>query len=160
MSKKKAAKKKVLPKKRKKVVSKRVRLVSAKEADNVIDQIRVAFSVSVIGSMVGIVLGSAIPLTTYVLTHYEWKEWVSIYTVLIAGGLAFSFKNVYQWGQAAFRDGWKAVGFVALIEGSMLFSQINWVNILGLSILIGINAIASGANLVLRPVVKKPIWER
>lgn len=156
---KKPKKKVVVTKKRKKVISKRVKLISIKEASSVIDQIRVAFSISAIGSVVGIVLGAAIPVTTFMVAHYEVKEFWSIYTGLVAGGLIFSAKNVFQWSRAAFRDPWKAAGFVALIEGAMIYSKIGWVNYLGLGILIAINAIASGANLVLKPEVKKPSLE-
>jgi hypothetical protein len=141
--------------------SKRVQLVSVREANSVIDQARIAFSVSAIGAVIGILLGSSIPLTTFMISHFEWQEWWSIYTLLIIGGLGFSFKNVYQWGKAAFRDSWKAGAFVLLCEGSMVFSKILWLEWMCLGILIGINAIASGANLVIKPpqVMKKPSWE-
>jgi hypothetical protein len=141
-------------------VVKRVKLLSIRDASSVIDQIRIAFSVSAIGSLVGIVLGASIPLTTFMIAHNEVKEAWSIYTFLVMGGLVFSAKNVFQWTKAAFRDTYKALGFVALIEGAMIFSHIQWINYLGLGILIAINAIASGANLVIKPVVvtKKPSW--
>ena len=141
--------------------SKRVQLLSIKDASSVIDQIRIAFSVSAIGSLVGIVLGASIPLTTFMIAHSEVKEFWSIYTALVAGGLLFSAKNVFQWTKVAFRDTYKAVGFVLLIEGAMIYSKIQWLNYLGLGILIAINAIASGANLVIKPaaVPKKPSWE-
>jgi hypothetical protein len=138
----------------------KVRLVSAKEAGNVIDQTRIAFSTSAIGTVVGIILGASIPLTTYMLAHYEMKEIWSIYTFLVIGGLIFSAKNVYQWGKSAFRDAWKAFGFVALVEGTMVFSKIEWLGYMGLGILIAINAIASGANLVIKPAKVKQSWER
>jgi hypothetical protein len=138
--------------------SRGVRLVSAKAADSVIDQTRIAFSVSVIGSITGLILGSVVPTTTYMISHYEWKEWLSIYTVLVVGGLAFSAKTVFLWGKSAFRDTAKALGFVTLVETAMIFSHIRWVNLLGLSILVGINAVATGANLVIKPE-KKPSWE-
>jgi hypothetical protein len=140
--------------------SKRVQLLSIKDASSVIDQIRIAFSVSAIGSLVGIVLGASIPLTTFMIAHHEVKEFWSVYTALVAGGLLFSAKNVYKWSKDAFRDSWKAVGFVLLIEGAMIYSKIEWVNFMGLGILIAINAIASGANLVIKPAVvpKKPSW--
>jgi hypothetical protein len=125
---------------------------------SVIDQVRLAFSVSAIGLCVGVILGASIPLTTFVISHFEWKEWLSIYTLLIIGGLGFSFKNVYQWGKAAFRDSWKAGAFVLLSDGTMVFSKIVWLQWMCLGILIGINAIASGANLVLKPEPKKPSW--
>lgn len=141
--------------------SNRIRLLSAREANSVIDQTRIAFSVSAIGSIVGIVLGASIPLTTYVIAHCEWSEVWSIYTILVLGGLLFSAKNVFRWSKDAFRDSWKAFGFVALIEGTMIFSKIQWLGYLGLGILIAINAIASGANLVIKPAVDKPkpSWE-
>jgi hypothetical protein len=138
--------------------SKRVKLLSARSVDSVIDQTRVAFSVSAIGSMVGLILGSSVPLTTFAIAHYEWKEILSVYSFIVVGGLVFSAKNVFVWGKGAFRDSWKAAGFVILMELTMIFSQIKWVSFMGLGILIAINAIASGANLVIKPQ-KKPSWE-
>ncbi len=138
--------------------SKRVKLISARSIDSVIDQTRVAFSVSVIGSMVGLILGASVPLTTFAIAHYEWKEILSVYSFLVVGGLIFSAKNVFVWGKGAFRDSWKAAGFVILMELAMIFSQIKWVSFMGLGVLIGINAIASAANLVIKPQ-KKPSWE-
>ena len=138
----------------------RMRLLSARAADSVIDQVKIAFSVSAIGLMIGLILGASVPLTTYFISHYEWKEVWSIYSLLVAGGLIFSANSVYFWTKAAFRSGIKALGFVILTELGMIFSHIAWINLLGLSILIGINAIASGANLVLKPQVKKKLsWE-
>jgi hypothetical protein len=126
-------------------------------ADSVIDQVRVAFSVSAIGLIVGLVLGASVPLTTYFISHYEWKEVWSVYSLLVAGGLIFSANSVYFWTKAAFRSGIKALGFVILTELGMIFSHIAWISLLGLSILIGINAISSGSNLVLKPP-KKPSY--
>ena len=146
------------PVKRVRVKSKRVKLVSVRAANNVIDQTRIAFSVSAIGSLVGIVIGSAVPLITYTIAHHEWKDWLTIYSVLIVGGLLFSANSVFFWTKAAFRSSIKALGFILLVEGAMVFSGIHWVNLLGLSILIGINAVSTGANLVMKPE-KKPSWE-
>jgi hypothetical protein len=156
-----AGKAKAQPKRSGAAKSNRIRLLSAREANSVIDQTRIAFSVSAIGSIVGIVLGASIPLTTYVIAHCEWSEVWSIYTILVLGGLLFSAKNVFRWSKDAFRDSWKAFGFVALIEGTMIFSKIQWLGYLGLGILIAINAIASGANLVIKPAAEKPkpSWE-
>jgi len=130
-------------------------------ADSVIDQVKIAFSVSAIGLCIGVVLGASVPLTTYFISHYEWREFWSIYSLLVAGGLIFSANSVYFWTKSAFRSGIKALGFVVLTELGMIFSHIAWISLLGLSILIGINAIASGANLVLKPQVvkKKHSWE-
>jgi hypothetical protein len=138
--------------------SKRINLISARSIDSVIDQTRVAFSVSVIGSMVGIVLGGSIPLICYTIAHHEWTEWLSVYTLLVCGGLIFSAKTVFGWGKAAFRDSYKALGFILLVEGTMVFSSIRWINLLCLAILIGVNAVSTGANLVIKPQ-KKPSWE-
>lgn len=156
--KKKTQKKTDIKPKVKRQKSKRVKLLSARSADSVIDQTRIAFSVSVIGSMVGLILGASVPLTTFAIAHYEWKDVLSIYSLLVVGGLVFSAKNVFVWGKNAFRDSWKAIGFVVLIEGAMVCSHIPWVSFMGLGILIAINAIASGANLVIKPQ-KKPSWE-
>ena len=139
---------------------KRVQLVSIRDADSVIDQTKIAFSVSAIGACVGILLGSSIPLSTYMIAHHEWNCWISIYTILILGGLLFSANSVFFWTKAAFRNTAKALGFVALVEGILIFSHIQWLSYLSLVILIGINAVSTGANLVLKPTVpKKQSWE-
>lgn len=140
--------------------SKRVQLLSVREASSVIDQIRIAFSVSAIGAIVGIVLGASIPLTTYMIAHREVVEFWSFYTALVAGGLIFSANSVFFWTKAAFRSSVKALGFVVLIEGAMILSKIEWLGYLGLGILIAINAVASGANLVIKPLAppKKPSY--
>jgi hypothetical protein len=130
-----------------------------RSADSVIDQVRVAFSVSAIGLVVGLVLGASVPLTTYFISHYEWKEPWSVYSLLVIGGLTFSANSVYFWTKSAFRSGIKALGFVLLTEIAMVFSHISWINFLCLGILIAINAVSSGANLVIEPKVKKPSWE-
>lgn len=140
--------------------SKRVQLVSAREASSVIDQIRIAFSVSAIGAVIGIVIGASIPLATYHTAHHEWKEFWSVFSALICGGLLVSAKSVFLWSKDAFRDSWKAFGFVILIEGTMVFSHTTWLAYMCLGILMFINAVAAGAGLVIKPqVVKKPSWE-
>jgi hypothetical protein len=146
------------PKKVRKPYKKREPKLSIHSADSVIDQTKLAFSVSAIGSITGIVLGSVVPLMAYMEAHYELhmadaklEDYWSIYTVLTLGGMLFSAKSVFYWTKSAFKDSMKAFGFVCLVEGSMIFSHISWVGWLGLAILIGINAIASAANLVLKP---------
>jgi hypothetical protein len=140
---------------------KRVQLLSAKDARSVIDQIRIAFSVSAIGAVIGILIGASIPLATYHTAHYEWKEFWSIFSALICGGLLVSAKSVFLWSKDAFRDSWKAFGFVVLIEGTMIFSNTTWLVYMCLGILMFINAIAAGAGLVIKPAAepKKHSWE-
>ena len=139
----------------------RVKLLSIKDARSVIDQIKIAFSVSVIGAVIGIVIGASIPLATYWTAHHEWKEFWSIFSALICGGLLVSAKSVFLWSKDAFRDSWKAFGFVVLIEGTMIFSHTTWLAYMCLGILMFINAIAAGAGLVIKPEAppKKPSWE-
>lgn len=68
---------------------------------------------------------------------------------LIAFGALFSAKSVYGWGLSLFAlDKWKAIGYCVLIEGVMVISPIEWLRLLAMIFLVGINVIATGANLM------------
>jgi hypothetical protein len=68
-------------------------------------------------------------------------------SALVAGGLVYSAKTVWQWGRLAFACPWKATGFVLLLEGVMVLSRIEWLSVAALVYLVGINAIATGCLL-------------
>jgi len=102
-----------------------------------------------LATSIGAVLGGFVPASCFVLAHLEIAKefWYDPKTALVIGGLVFSAKTVYQWGKMAFRDGSKALGFVLLIEGVMIFSGTTWLAHLALALLVGINAVATGAIL-------------
>lgn len=70
-------------------------------------------------------------------------------TYLVLGGLLFSAKTVFAWGALAFRDRWKAAGFVVLLEGVMITSSVPMLALTLLAILVAINGIATGCTLSL-----------
>jgi len=70
--------------------------------------------------------------------------------LLILGGLVFSATSVVRWGYQAFGHSWaKAIGFVVLVEGTLILSPIQWLSIGALIYLVLINAVATGTTLAL-----------
>ncbi len=102
-----------------------------------------------LATFIGSVLGGFVPVSCFVLAHIEIAKefYTDPKTFLLLGGLVFSAKTVYQWGKMAFRDGSKALGFVLLIEGVMVFAATGWLSQLALGLLVVINAVATGATL-------------
>ncbi len=68
--------------------------------------------------------------------------------LLVAGGLTYSAMTVYSWSKVAFRHSLKAVGFVVLLEGAMTFVPNIWIGLPSLGLLVVINGLATGTNLV------------
>jgi hypothetical protein len=101
---------------------------------------------SLVALTLGSLLGAFVPATTYVVVHVGGLLSVGNGRVtaapfghpgwaLVAGGLAFSATTVYRWGCSAFRPSvgpltllellythCKALGFVLLVEGTLLLS--------------------------------------
>lgn len=123
---------------------KRVRSRTTRKAPAVVAQVRSAVG-SPIALALGCILGGFVPLASYVLAHLPAPAWYL--WALVAGGLLFSAKTVYQWGAAAFADAWKAGGFVLLLEGVMTYAPVPWLALSALGVLVGINAIATGCAL-------------
>jgi hypothetical protein len=96
-----------------------------------------------LAAVVGALLGALVPIATYTVAHLELAGWRDPRAALVAAGLLFSAKTVWQWGRQAFACPWKATGFVLLTEGVMVTSSIGWLAQLALAYLIGINAIAT-----------------
>jgi hypothetical protein len=96
-------------------------------------------------------LGGFVPLASFFVAHFELSAITPLYTqralYLVLGGLAYSAKTVWQWGTLAFQNGFKAFGFVVLLEGVMVTSHILWLSIAALVYLMAINGIATGCNL-------------
>lgn len=118
----------------------------------VVGQIKTAFSRgSRLATIIGLILGGFVPVGSFVVCHEELPRetgWVAFYLlVLLAGGLLFSAKTVWQWSAAAFQDRWKATGFVLLIEGIMVGSKTSWLAWGALAILVVVNGVATGATL-------------
>lgn len=96
-----------------------------------------------LAAVVGAALGALVPIATYTVAHLELHGWRDPRAALVAAGLLFSAKTVWQWGRQAFACPYKATGFVLLTEGVMVTSGIQWLSQLALAYLIGINAIAT-----------------
>lgn len=113
--------------------------------------------------VIGAIVGAFVPVAVFALAghvmgeHHNpvtaWNESTEnrYLLVMIAAGCLFSAKSVFGWGLSAFAgDRFKALGYVALIEGAMIFSPFLWLRILAGCYLLAINAIATGANLMER----------
>ncbi len=118
----------------------------------VVDQIKLSFGKgSRLATSVGLVLGSFVPIGSFVVCHHElpvangWRY--AALLALIGGGLIFSGKSVFQWTSAAFGDRLKAAGFVVLVEGIMVLSQVPELSLSALALLVAVNGIASAAIL-------------
>lgn len=102
-----------------------------------------------LASFLGGVLGGFVPVATYVLSHAELPQrwWIDPRAYIVAGGLLYSAKTVLRWGQLAFGDRWKAIGFVVLTEGVMVLSHTQALSLTALAVLVGINATATAVAL-------------
>jgi hypothetical protein len=120
----------------------------------VVEQVRQAFRpANRLATFVGFLLGGFVPLATYVVAHYEHDLSRPLYaqltTLLVFGGLFYSARTVFAWGNLAFRAPIKAIGFVVLIEGVMVSSATPWLRVAALAYLVMINGIATGVTLSL-----------
>jgi len=135
----------------------RSRLVSARGCRRdmaVVDEVELACHPrSRLATGLGVILGGVIPIATYLEAHYDLSTAEPLHTqaaaYMVAGGLLFSAKTVFAWGKRAFSDGWKAAGFVLLLEGVMITSGVRVLPLVLLAILVAINGIATGCALSL-----------
>jgi hypothetical protein len=123
-------------------------------AMGVVDQVVLALRPSNrLATLLGFVLGGVVPIATYVEAHLDLDASRPLYeqvaTFLVVGGLMFSGKTVFAWAERAFRDAWKAAGFVLLLEGVMITSNVPVLPLALLCILVAINGIATGCVLSL-----------
>lgn len=119
----------------------------------VVEQVRVACSKSHrLATFVGALLGAIVPFSTYMVAHNElpdpaWEPRFLLCLALVAGGLLYSARTVYQWGELALTSKVKALGFTVLLEGVMTCSHQEWLSVTALVYLCAINAIATGVTL-------------
>lgn len=112
-----------------------------------------------LATFAGFLLGGLVPMATFAVAHYEVSGFFSDpRALLVLGGLLFSAKTVYAWGTLAFQNAAKALGFVVLVEGVMVFSATPWLAFVCLAYLITINGIATGC-LLSRGVYKPAVDE-
>ncbi len=120
----------------------------------VVDQVVLAFSLrNRLAAVLGFILGGVVPIATYAEAHVDLDAARPLHeqaaTYLVVGGLLFSGKTVFAWAKSAFRDAWKAAGFVLLLEGVMITSHVAVLPLVLLGILVAINGIATGCILSL-----------
>jgi hypothetical protein len=118
----------------------------------VVTQVRTAFSSqNRLAMVLGFFLAALVPVAIFTVAHVELDWTLSVWeqpkSLLVAGGLVFSAKTVYQWARLAFDDWMKALGFVILVEGVMVCSSTRWLSIAALVYLVVINGIATGCQL-------------
>lgn len=114
----------------------------------VVEQVRLACSREHrLATFIGALVGALVPFQTFFVAHYQLHGYTDARAVLVLGGLIFSASTVYQWGRLAFGASLKAFGFTLLIEGVMVASSSQWLSIVALVYLCGINAIATGVML-------------
>jgi len=118
---------------------------------SVVDQVWLATRRDNLAATIGgFLLGGFVPLATFAQAHFLKDQLTSdLRGLLVLGGLIFSCYTVVAWGRKAFGSLWKALGFVALVEGSMTFSRVEWVAYAALAFLIVINGVATGVTLAL-----------
>lgn len=102
-------------------------------------------------------LATIVPLSAYWLSHFEvpadyaagttWK--VIIKLIFVLGALTFSALTVFEWSKRMTKDTRKAIAYTVLVEGAMLASDTNWLGWYTLGLIITINVVAYGVNLIL-----------
>jgi len=102
-----------------------------------------------LAAFVGLLLGGFVPLAVYVVAHGESgpftgheRSWA-----LVTGGLAYSAVTVFHWARLAFESAFKSVGFVVLLEGTMVTSTTHWLALVALGYLILINGVGTACTL-------------
>ncbi|HEY9657275.1 MAG TPA: hypothetical protein V6C65_02340 [Allocoleopsis sp.] len=127
------------------------------EQSEVVEAVKKAFrKQSRIGAFWGLIKGGFPPIASFVVAHQEIPKVelesprAILLCCLVFGALLFSAPTVYEWCKAAFHNSAKAVGFVVLLEGVMVFSHVSWLGYSALALLISINAIQSACNLATR----------
>lgn len=118
---------------------------------SIVDQFRLACQKqNRIAMIAAFILGGFVPIATFFLVHYGVEQSAWLWSI-VAGGLIFSAKTVYQWGVVAFSNSVKAFGFCVLVEGVMTFSPpgLMLLSVAGLFMLVMVNGVATGCNLAL-----------
>ena len=121
--------------------------------DSVLGQIKEALDgKNRLASFTGFALGGAAPAFTFFIGHFTLKSDAVLYgqmsSYMVLGGMIFSALTVYEWLKNAFRNPWKAFGYVMLIEGAMVFSPLLGIAACALVLLFVINGVATACNLV------------
>lgn len=117
------------------------------KTNSIIAQLKIAGSnpgALVIGGACGALVPLGTSYVSHTLLHGNLAQ-LSVLPILVLGGLVFSCLSVYSFSRSVFGSWYKALGFVAAIEGYMTFTD-GWLSITALVFLIAINAIANGCR--------------
>lgn len=112
---------------------------------NILRQIRETWKAP-LAAWTGCIFGATVPVATYLVAHFEAASNPMLWGIVL-GGLLVSAPTVYQWAEAAFQNRYKSVGFVLLLEGTMILSGIMVIALACLTLLVVINAVGAAACL-------------
>ncbi len=101
-----------------------------------------------VSMLIGFVLGGWVPAVSYLVVHYHVQDQPMLW-LLVGGGMTYSGLTVFSWARVAFKHPMKALGFVIIMEGALIFVPDPWIGLPSLAMLIGINGLACGTNLIL-----------
>lgn len=117
--------------------------------NSIVDQVRMsAQKQNRLATLAGFIIGGFVPTATFFMVHYGVAECAYLW-LIVFGGLIFSAKTVYEWGNVAFQSAVKSIGFCVLVEGVMTFGNVWYLSIAALGMLGLINGVATGCNLAL-----------
>jgi len=117
---------------------------------SVLARVRLAYRKGTRLAMVcGMVMGGSVPAFNFVFAHREvqaepWK-WV-----FVVAAAVFSSFSVYKFGKVAFGGKLEAFCYATLLEGALIWSKTEGAVGAALALLVAINAIWVGTNLVLQ----------
>ncbi len=108
-----------------------------------VDEARAAFGPGKrLSAFAGLVAGGFPPLASYTLIHREVAHRPEAWALVI-GGLIFSALNMFGWMRRVFDNGWMALGWVVILEGTMSICDIRWLSLTGLVILIVLDGVTA-----------------
>lgn len=103
-------------------------------------------------ALFGALWGGFMPFGAYWTVHHDlhsldsWREYVLV--PMVAACLLFSVRTVWQWGFRSSGERIKASCWVIALEGLMIASPTQWLAVVALFYLIGINAVATACVIV------------
>lgn len=100
-------------------------------------------------ALLGAAAGAFVPIESFALMHRSAPLELR-HKVLIAACLMYSSLSVWCWMKNALGHAWKAACWVVLLEGGMLFGDIDWLQYVALGFLVVINSSHSSSVLARR----------
>lgn len=92
-----------------------------------------------IGQFSAALASGFLPIASYMIAHYESATNPMLW-ILVAAALLFSAPSVAGWALKWTGNTYKAWGFTVLLEGVLVASHTQWLSLIGLGILVLINA--------------------